>query len=190
MPDVQRLGGIGWLERTNGALTSAERRRLVGPILRGQAQGIAGRLALLTGRRCQASMEVPAPPDSLAPASVVGWMDGSYGVNANSDTPDEAKALVEWMGTQEFGQLFTENIKQLSPLPGTVPEDELLAEFSELFEASPVSYLHLVNFRYEDPNGDVLLRDGITKMWLGEATPEEVAADVQTGLEQWFTPGE
>ena len=65
--------------------------------------------------------QVPAPPDSLAPASVVGWMDGSYGVNANSDNPEEATALVEWMGTPEFGQLFTENIKQLSPIPGTTP---------------------------------------------------------------------
>ena len=117
-------------------------------------------------------------------------MDGSYGVNANSDSPDEATALVEWMGTQEFGQLFTENIKQLSPIPGTTPDDPLLAEFGELFAESPVSYLHLVNFRYEQPNGDALLRDGIAAMWLGEATPEEVAADVQTGLEQWFTPGE
>ena len=39
--------------------------------------------------------QIPAPPDSLAPASVVGWMDGSYGVNANSDNPEEAKALLE-----------------------------------------------------------------------------------------------
>ena len=75
------------------------------------------------------------------------------------------------MGTQEFGQLFTEKIKQLSPIPGTTPEDELLAEFGELFAASPVSYLHLVNFRYEQPNGDALLRDGIAAMWLGQATP-------------------
>ena len=134
--------------------------------------------------------QVPAPPDSIAPASVVGWMDGSYGVNANSDSIDASKALVEWMGTQEFGQLFTEEIKQLSPIPGTVPEDPLLAEFSELFANSPVSYLHLVNFRYEQPTGDSLLRDGVARMWLGEATPAEVAADVQTGLEQWFTPGE
>ena len=52
--------------------------------------------------------------------------DGGKGV-------DEAKALVEWMGTQEFGQLFTENIKQLSPIPGTMPEDPLLAEFGLRF---------------------------------------------------------
>ena len=41
--------------------------------------------------------QVPAPPDSLAPASVVGWMDGSYGVNANSDNPD-AKPRRSWSG--------------------------------------------------------------------------------------------
>jgi len=133
---------------------------------------------------------VPAPPDSLAESSVVGWYDGAYGVNANSDNPDEALALVEWMGTEEFGQLYTEQIKQLSAVPGTTPEDPLLAEFGELFAASPVSYLHLVNFRFDQPTGDSLLRDGIAAMWLGEATPEEVAADVQTGLSQWFTPGE
>lgn len=133
---------------------------------------------------------IPAPPDSPAPASVVGWYDGAFGVNANSDDPEEALKLVEWMGTQEFGQLYTENIKQLSAVPGTTPEDPLLAEFGELFAESPVSYLHLVNFRYEQPTGDALLRDGITAMWLGEMDPPEVAADVQTGLEQWFTPEE
>ncbi len=134
--------------------------------------------------------QVPAPPDSSAPASVVGWYDGAFGVNANSDSPEAALDLVEWMGTPEFGQLYTENIKQLSAVPGTTPEDPLLAEFGELFAESPVSYLHLVNFRYEQPTGDSLLRDGIVAMWLGQATPEEVAADVQTGLSQWFTPGE
>ena len=132
---------------------------------------------------------VPAPPDSLAEASVVGWYDGAYGVSANSDNPDEAMALVDWMGTQEFGQMYTELIKQLSAVPGTVPEDPLLAEFGELFTASPVSYLMLVNFRYGDPTGDTVLREGIVSMWLGDLTPEAVAADVQTGISQWFTPG-
>lgn len=62
--DGHRVGGIDWLERTNGALTKAERRRLVAPILRGQAQGVAGRLALLAGRRPSADMDLPKPPDS------------------------------------------------------------------------------------------------------------------------------
>lgn len=132
---------------------------------------------------------VPAPPDSLAASSVVGWMDGSYGVNARSDSPDAATALVDWMGTQEFGQLFTEKIKQLSPIPGTTPEDPLLAEFGELFAASPVSYLSLVNFRYGDPSADSLFSEGVVEMWLGDSTPEQIAADMQAGVSQWFTPG-
>lgn len=131
---------------------------------------------------------IPAPPDSIAESSVVGWMDGSFGVNANSDSPEAATALVEWMGTQEFGQLFTDKIKQLSPIPGTTPTDPLLAEFGELFAASPVSYLNLVNFRYGDPTGDSLFRDGVVEMWLGNSDPEQIAADVQTGIAQWFTP--
>jgi raffinose/stachyose/melibiose transport system substrate-binding protein len=115
-------------------------------------------------------------------------MDGSYGVNALSDSPEAAKKLVEWMGTPEFGQLFTEKIKQLSPVAGTTPTDPLLVEFSELFNETPASYLHLVNFRYGDPWGSDLLAAGIQAMFLGDATPESIAADVQTGVSQWFTP--
>ncbi len=133
---------------------------------------------------------VPAPPDSLVGPVVPGWMDGSYGVNALSDSPDAAKDLVEWMGTPEFAQLFTVKIKQLSAMPGAQPEDPLLAEFAELFAESPASYLHLVNFRYGDPSGSTLLADGIQAMFLGEATPEQIAADIQEGISQWFTPSE
>ncbi len=63
-PDPDRLGGIDWLERTNGALTRAEQRRLRRAILRGQAEGIVGRLRLLTRRRSDVDLDVPAPPDS------------------------------------------------------------------------------------------------------------------------------
>lgn len=63
-PDPERLGGIAWLERTQGALSAAERRRLIRPILRGQGQALLGRLALLTGRRPAASLAVPEPPHS------------------------------------------------------------------------------------------------------------------------------
>ncbi len=131
---------------------------------------------------------VPAAPGSSAGPSVVGWMDGSFGVNANSDAPDAATDLVNWMGSEEFGQLFTTEIKQLSPIPGTTPEDPLLAEFGDLYSASPVSYLSLVNFRYGDPSADSILREGVVKIWLGDSTPEQVAADVQAGVSQWFTP--
>jgi hypothetical protein len=104
-PDHARLGGIGWLERTNGSLTKAERRRLVPAILRGQASGIAGRLALLARRRAKGPMTVPTPPDSrLArdaeeaaaeqPAAILGhsyrtWAFGRALVAVDGESVDE-----------------------------------------------------------------------------------------------------
>jgi len=131
---------------------------------------------------------VPPPPDSLTESLVPSWMDGSYGVNALTDVPDAALKLVDWMGTPEFGQLFTEKIKQISPVAGVVPSDPLLAEFAAGVAERPASYLLLVEFRYGDPSGSVVLGNEMQRMYLGEVTPEEVAAALQTGIEQWFVP--
>lgn len=64
MPDPDRLGGLAWTRRTRGALTRAERRRLLAAISRTQLEGIAGRVRLATGRAPRAATELPAPPDS------------------------------------------------------------------------------------------------------------------------------
>ncbi len=131
---------------------------------------------------------VPPPPDSLTGSLVPSWMDGSYGVNAMTDAPEAAMALVEWMGTPEFGQLFSDKIKQISPVAGVTPEDALLAEFATGMAENPASYLTLVDFRYGDPSGSTVLGNEIQRMYLGETTPEEVAESLQMGIAQWFVP--
>jgi hypothetical protein len=47
---TERIGSLNWTRRTQGALSKAERRSLLGAIVRGQSQYVAGRLRLLTGR--------------------------------------------------------------------------------------------------------------------------------------------
>ena len=134
---------------------------------------------------------VPPHPDALVDTPLVpGWYDGSFGVNALSEHPEEAKAFVAWMATPEYGQLFTEKIKMMSAIPGMKPTDSLLLEFSDLYSEYPASYLHLVNFRYGDPWGSNLLADGVAAMFLGEMTPDEIGASIQDGVSQWFTPGQ
>jgi hypothetical protein len=64
MPDPNRLGGLAWTRRTGGALTGAERRRLLGAIARGQLEMVAGRAKLAAGRASRAATELPDPPDS------------------------------------------------------------------------------------------------------------------------------
>lgn len=63
-PDHSRLGGIDWLETTNGSLTGAEKRRLLASVARGQAHGLAGRVKLRAGRRPDEPASIPPPPDS------------------------------------------------------------------------------------------------------------------------------
>jgi raffinose/stachyose/melibiose transport system substrate-binding protein len=131
---------------------------------------------------------VPPPPESPTGPLVPSWMDGSYGVNAMTDAPEAAMALVDWMGTAEFGQLFSDKIKQISPVAGVTPEEPLLAEFAEGMQSNPASYLTLVDFRYGDPSGSTVLGAEIQRMFLGEVTAAEVADALQTGISQWFVP--
>jgi len=66
--DPERIGGLAWMNRTQGVLSSAERRRLLGEIVRGQAGYIAGRIKLATGRTPEAARSIGVadfrPPDS------------------------------------------------------------------------------------------------------------------------------
>jgi hypothetical protein len=68
MPDLERLGGLEWTRRTGGRLSSRERRRLLGEIVRGQAAYVASRIRLATGRLPAGARDIYAadfrPPDS------------------------------------------------------------------------------------------------------------------------------
>ena len=80
--DPNRLGGIGWLERTQGRLTPAEQRRLVVVILRAQVDNVAVRVRLVLGRRPDALPgvgELPGPPDSVPPRAAEAACLEMYG---------------------------------------------------------------------------------------------------------------
>ncbi len=66
--DPGRIGGLTWVRRTQGVLSSSERRHLLGEIVRGQAGYLAGRIRLATGRTPEAARAIAVgdfrPPDS------------------------------------------------------------------------------------------------------------------------------
>lgn len=134
---------------------------------------------------------VPPPPGSVVDQPLTpGWVDASFGVNSASPDKEEAIELVRWMATPEFGQLVSDELKQLNPAEGVTPGDPLLEEISQLHQESPTPYLLLQDFRYGEPTGTDLMAAGLQSMLLGDADAPEVAQDLQKGIAQWFEPQE
>lgn len=135
--------------------------------------------------------QVPTPPGSALDEPVSpAYADANFGVSANSQHPEEAETLIQWMATPEFGQLVANELKQFSPVPGVDFNDELMSEMWELYQDSPAPYLQLVDFRFGEPQGTELLGVGVQEMLMGDNDPAGVAQDVQDGVSEWFTPGE
>jgi len=133
---------------------------------------------------------VPPPPGALVDQSLTpGWVDASFGVNSESPDKEEALELVKWMATEEFGQMVSDELKQLNPIEGVTPSDPLLEEMLQLYTDNPTPYLQLVDFRYGEPRGSDLMAAALQEMLLGDNDPAGVAEDVQKGVSQWFKPG-
>lgn len=117
------------------------------------------------------------------------YADGSWAINTKSEKQDAALTLLNWMATPEFGQLMADQLKQFSPVPGVTYTDPVMAQEWELYEQASSPYLLLVSFRYGEPLGSSLMGEGGQQLLLGQATPEQVADKIQTGVSTWFTPG-
>ena len=107
-PDPERTGGLAWTRRTGGRLSSRERRRMLGEIVRAQGGYLAGLIKLATGRSpagaAGLSAEKLMPPDSALarqaeeacaeqPRSLIGhgyrtWMFGSGLAALDRNEPD------------------------------------------------------------------------------------------------------
>jgi raffinose/stachyose/melibiose transport system substrate-binding protein len=132
---------------------------------------------------------VPPPPGAATTDTLVpGYVDGSFGASANSDSREAALDLVRWMATKEFGQAFSDELRQISAVPGVEPKDELLAQALASYQAHPSPYVTYAYFSGGDPTAWDLASAEYSDVVLGESSPEEAAAHIQQGVGQWFEP--
>lgn len=117
-----------------------------------------------------------------------GFVDGGYGISNRTEHPEEAKRLLSWMTTVEFGQLVADELVQLNPVPGVEISDPLLKEMLDNYAANPAPYLMLTDFRYGQPWGSDLVGQNIQALWLGSVDGEQAAQKIQDGIAAWFTP--
>ncbi|MBG9943584.1 extracellular solute-binding protein [Brevibacillus formosus] len=116
------------------------------------------------------------------------WVDGSYAVNAKSKHKKEALKFMEFMATKKFGELFANQFKRISAVPGVSTDDPLVNKMAELSQSSATPYLMVVNFAEGKPTTKQTLENALQGMYLGKLTPEQVVEEVQKSAATWFPP--
>lgn len=122
---------------------------------------------------------------------VVSWfVDGAWAVTTSAEDQGAALEFVNWLGSSEYAQAYSDRLLVLSPVAGVVPSDPLLSEITGLWNENATDYMLLVHFRYGTPTGTDVIGADIQKLFLDDMTPAEVAADLQAQMSTWFTPGQ
>ncbi|WP_376747992.1 ABC transporter substrate-binding protein [Lysinibacillus boronitolerans] len=127
-------------------------------------------------------------PSKEGNKTVTTWVDGSFAINANSKNKEAAKAFLEFLTTKEFGELFVKEFSMISAIPGITSDDVLLNDISHSTANEATPYMWVTNFTGGDPTTKSLLESELQGMYLGQVTPEEVAAKIQENAKTWFTP--
>ena len=134
---------------------------------------------------------VPPAPDAVIDEPItVGYADGSFAINAASKQQDAALDLVRWTATSEFGQLFSDAVKQASSVPGVEYNDPILKEITEDYAENGSPYLLLTDFRWGTPSGTDIMNVKIQELLLGTAQPADIGKAIQEGVSTWFVPGQ
>lgn len=130
----------------------------------------------------------PMPSAVGKDPTITTWVDGSFAVNAKSKHKEEAKKFIEFLTTKEFGEMFTNEFKMISAMPGVTSKDELVNSLSEAVAKIPTPYMMVVYFAGGNPTTKATLETELQGMYLGKETPAGVAKKVQESAKTWFKP--
>lgn len=145
-------------------------------------------LAVLEGLNPELEIGTFAVPGDTADSEkcISVYVDGSYGVNAATEHREAALRFVEFLATHEYGQMFTEELQQISAVPGVEPTSEELSEIVEMMNEIGTPYLMLTSFRFGQPSGSSLLQNEMQAALAGDQSAEGAAANIQRGVATWF----
>lgn len=133
----------------------------------------------------------PPVPDGQGICYISDHTDIALGVNAASPNREAAMLFLEWMTTQEFAELYGNALPGFFPLadhPVTL-DDPLAQTFIDWRNEcqSTIRSSYQILSRGE-PNNETELWNISAQVLNGTLTPEQAAAAIQRGLENWYAP--
>ncbi|MEX2541213.1 MAG: ABC transporter substrate-binding protein [Trueperaceae bacterium] len=133
----------------------------------------------------------PAVPEGQDTCYISDHTDIAMGINAASDNKEAARTFLEWMTTQDFAEIYSNQLPGFFSLSNhdVELEDPLAREFvswrSECESTIRSSYQILSR---GTPNNENDLWNASAQVLNGTQTPEQAAQAVQEGLESWYEP--
>jgi len=118
---------------------------------------------------------------------VATFFDGGYAGYSKTQHPEAVKTWLAFLATPEFGQIFANELGNITPIPGVTFDNPLLQDVARLNQNS-VPYIMLTNFRFQEPSGSVLLQAEVQRMLAGQTTPEAAARAVTEGIATYHEP--
>lgn len=115
---------------------------------------------------------------------VMTWVDSSYGVVKGSKHEEAALKFMEFMTTEAFGQMFSDNLSRVSAVEGVTANHEMVQLVTEASEESSTPYLMLVHFGDGSPSTKTVFEDGLQGMYLGEITKQELLEKAQENADR------
>jgi raffinose/stachyose/melibiose transport system substrate-binding protein len=118
--------------------------------------------------------------------------DIGIGMNAATEHPEEAREFLEWVGSEEFANLYGNALPGFFPLSNTaITLDNPLAQefisWRDQCESTIRSTYQILS--RGTPNLENETWNASANVIRGSETPQDAAARLQQGLESWYTPG-
>src|SRR5699024_1795196 len=111
--------------------------------------------------------------DENGESPVMTWVDSSYGIVENTENEEEALRCIEVLTSQEFGQLFSDNLNRVSAIEGVTAEHEVVQKITKALEENLTPYLMLVHYGEGSTSTKTILEDGLQGLYLKETSKEE-----------------
>src|SRR5699024_978866 len=99
--------------------------------------------------------------DENGESPVMTWVDSSYGIVENTENEEEVLRFIEFLTTQEFGQLFSDNLNRVSAIEGVTAEHEVVQKITKASEENSTPYLMLVHYGEGSPSTKTIFEDGL-----------------------------
>ncbi len=133
------------------------------------------------------------PPPQGQPTVVTFQPDFAIGVNAASEHPEAAQALLQWLSQESVVQQLASAIPGFFPLRRMtdLPQDPAAQAFLKFTQSDQTDIRWTAEALQEGlPNGLELMGDSALGVLQGKLTPKQAADQVQRGLAQWFEPAQ